>query len=315
MTSRPTDFFISLLIPVYNEEQNISVLFAQVLAHISVFNRYEIIFIDDGSTDDTFQKIKQLQQGNSNVHYLTLSKNFGHQNALKAGLDFCTGDVVISMDGDLQHPPALIPKMIDCWRNGYDAVVTTRKDIKETSLVKKFTSRYFYRLLSIISCIELKPGTADFRLLDRTVVEELKRFDENDIFFRGFVAWLGFRQFELSYTPDKRIAGETKYTLKKMFRLASSGLFGFSILPLRMVSLIGAVISCLSFLYGFYAILIRFFSEEVVFGWASIMTGIYFLGGIQLVCIGICGEYIGRIFMQVKNRPHYVIADTSLRRQ
>jgi len=313
MKPRPNDFVISFLIPVYNEEENIPVLFEKLSDSISIFKEYEIIFIDDGSTDGTLQKIKGIQLENCNVHYVTLSKNFGHQNALKAGLDVCTGDIVISMDGDLQHPPTLIPAMIEQWKNGYDVVVTIRKNRKGGSVLKKITSQYFYKLVTTISSIAMKPGTADFRLLDRKVVKVIKQFDENDIFFRGFVAWVGFRQFEISYTPDKRGSGKTKYTLRKMLRLASSGLMGFSIFPLRMVSLVGFFISGISFLYGFYAVLVRIFSDEVVSGWTSIMAGIYFLGGIQLVCIGICGEYIGKIFMQVKKRPPYVISDTSLR--
>ena len=158
----------------------------------------------------------------------------------------------------------------------------------------------------------MKPGSADFRLLDRKVVDVLRKFEESDIFYRGYVAWSGFKQIEVPYTPDKRGSGTTKYTPKKMIRLALNGLLGFSILPLRLVTLIGLVIAAVSFLYGFYAICIRIFSDTAVSGWASIMTGIYFLGGIQLFCIGICGEYIGRIFMQVKKRPHYIVAETSI---
>lgn len=313
MKSRSDTFLLSLVIPVYNEENNIEALFSRLILHIGQYDNYEILFIDDGSTDQTLLKIKEIQKNETNVQYLSLSKNFGHQNALKAGLDFCSGDIVISMDGDLQHPPELIPEMIDKWKNGYDVIVTTRKDIQELRVLKKVTSQNFYRLLSTISNIEIKPGTADFRLLDRKVVNVIKSFEERDIFFRGFVAWAGFKQFELPYTPDKRVAGETKYTMRKMLKLALNGLLGFSVFPLRMVSLAGVIISLASFIYGFYAIFIRIFSNEVVSGWASVMAGVYFLGGIQLICIGICGEYIGRIFMQAKRRPHYVIADTSLK--
>ncbi|MFC1832565.1 glycosyltransferase family 2 protein, partial [Thermodesulfobacteriota bacterium] len=248
----------------------------------------------------------------STVHYISLSRNFGHQNALKAGLDHCSGDVVISMDGDLQHPPGLIPEMIEKWQAGYDIVVTTRRDAEAGNFLKRFTSRNFYRLMSSFSNIELKPGSADFRLLDRTVVDVLKTFEETDIFYRGYVAWSGFKQFEIPYIPEKRQAGTTKYTPRKMIRLALDGLLGFSILPLRLVTMIGVVISMASFLYGFYAICIRLFSDTAVSGWASTMAGIYFLGGIQLLCIGICGEYIGRTFMEVKRRPHYIIAKTSI---
>ncbi len=311
MKLRTKDFLVSLLIPVYNEEENILIFYEHVVEFITIFNRYEIVFIDDGSKDQTLQEIQNIQKLNSNVHYLSLSKNFGHQNALKAGLDFCRGDVVISMDGDLQHPPSLIPEMIGYWKEGYDVVITIRKDSTESRLFKKFTSHYFYKFLTKISCIDLKSGTADFRLLDKKVVEVLRKYNESDIFFRGFIAWVGFRQIELPYISGKRVAGETKYTLRKMLRLASSGLLGFSVFPLRVVSLVGLVISCVSFCYGFYAILMRIISDDTVSGWASVIAGIYFLGGIQLLSIGICGEYVGKIFMQVKNRPQYIVAESS----
>jgi len=312
MVSRPIDFSLSIIIPVYNEQENIQSLYDQISPQIEQIKNSEIIFINDGSTDKTLEKIQTLHSSHHNVHYLDLSRNFGHQNALKAGLDFCSGDIVISMDGDLQHPPTLIPVMIEHWKNDYDVILTTRQEVEDSRLFKKLTSQNFYRLMGKISNIELKPGSADFRLLDRKVVDVLRRFEENDIFFRGYVAWSGFKQFEIPYTPEKRGSGKTKYTTRKMIRLALNGLLGFSTLPLRMVTLIGFVISLVSFSYGFYAICIRIFSEEAVSGWASVMTGVYFLGGIQLICIGICGEYIGRIFMQTKKRPHYIIAETSL---
>jgi len=313
MTFKKECFLLSLLVPVYNEEGNIKSFYDETVQFLSDFENYEIIFIDDGSYDATVQQIQNLQKINSSVHYVSLSRNFGHQSALKAGLDVCRGDVVISMDGDLQHPPSLIPEMIKCWSNGFDAVVTIRKESKDSGIFKRFTSKYFYYFLTRISCIELKPGSADFRLLDKKVVEVLRKSDENDLFVRGFISWVGFKQIELSYKPRERNSGETKYTLKKMLRLASNGLLGFSVFPLRMVSLVGLVISCLSFFYGFYAILMRFFSDDTVSGWASVMAGIYFLGGMQLLSIGICGEYVGKIFMQVKKRPQYVITETSLR--
>ncbi len=315
MIARPVDFLLSILVPVFNEEDNIRTLYRELTHHIEGLCRTEIIFINDGSSDRTLEEIQEMHNEYPEIHYLSLSRNFGHQSALKAGLDFCSGDVVISMDGDLQHPPHLIVKMLEQWKNGYDVVITTRQDKEESRLFKKCTSQNFYRLLSRISSLDLKPGTADFRLLDRKVVEVLKKFEESDIFFRGMVAWSGFKQFELPYIPEKRSSGETKYTLAKMLRLALNGLLGFSTFPLRMVTLIGMLISVASFLYGFYAIFIRIFSDEAVSGWASVMTGIYFLGGIQLISIGICGEYIGRIFMQTKKRPHYIIADTSLNDQ
>ena len=312
MRPLPEKFSLSILIPLFNEQDNIRNLHEQLNRYTSEISTREIIYINDGSTDRTLEALETLRSVDPTVHYISLSRNFGHQNALKAGLDHCSGDVVISMDGDLQHPPGLIPEMIEKWQAGYDIVVTTRRDAEAGNFLKRFTSRNFYRLMSSFSNIELKPGSADFRLLDRTVVDVLKTFEETDIFYRGYVAWSGFKQFEIPYIPEKRQAGTTKYTPRKMIRLALDGLLGFSILPLRLVTMIGVVISIASFLYGFYAVCIRLFSDTAVSGWASIMAGIYFLGGIQLLCIGICGEYIGRTFMEVKRRPHYIIGETSL---
>ena len=312
--SRPEDYILSLVVPVFNEEDNIKVFYERVMEKIEALCRSEIVFIDDGSNDRTLEEIKALRTEHDNVQYLSLSRNFGHQNALKAGLDFCSGDIVISIDGDLQHPPYLIPKMIEYWQDGYDIVATVRKDIEgETGWFKKFASRFFYQFLSAISSIDLKAGSADFRMLDRKVVDTWKRLEENDLFFRGYVAWSGFRQIECDYVPDKRHSGDTKYTLGKMLRLALNGLLGFSVLPLRMVILLGFIVSIFGFCYGLYAVLISIFSDRAVSGWSSIIAGVYFLGGIQLICIGVCGEYIGRIFMQVKKRPLYIVADTSLR--
>ncbi len=304
---------VSFLLPVYNEEKNIQAVYHEILRYVDdVMDHYEFLFINDSSSDGTLHEIIKLQEVDSNVHYLSLSRNFGHQNALKAGYDFATGDIVISLDGDMQHPPALIPEMIALWRKGYDVIITNRRDKETLHFLKRLTSKNFYRIFNKISELNLKPGTADFRLLDKKVVAVLKQQEETDLFFRGYVAWSGFRQHELLYTAHNRVAGETKYTLRKMMRLASSGLLGFSVLPLRVVSLLGFLISGMSFFYGFYAIFVRLFSDSAISGWASVMSGIYFLGGIQLICLGICGEYIGRIFMQVKKRPHYIIADTSL---
>ncbi|MCG6930411.1 MAG: glycosyltransferase family 2 protein [Desulfofustis sp.] len=313
MQTRPANFVLSIIIPVYNEADNIHTLYNEISNNIKTITNKELIFINDGSSDHTLEQIQALQQVDPSVHFINFSRNFGHQCALKAGLELCSGDVVISIDGDLQHPPSLLPLLLDKWKDGYDVVITIREELPGGNFFKRFTSHNFYRLLAKISDLRLKPGSADFRLLDRKVVDVLKRFEEIDIFYRGFVAWSGFKQYEISYVPEKRKSGATKYTTAKMIRLALNGLLGFSTLPLRLVTLTGLVISLVSFTYGFYAICIKIFSDSAISGWASIMTGIYFLGGVQLLCIGICGEYIGRIFMQVKKRPHYIIAETSLK--
>ena len=234
MIDRSDDFRLSILIPVLNEQDNIQAMYDEIEENLKEIQDKEIIYINDGSTDSSLEKIKKLRTLDNSVHYIDFSRNFGHQNALKAGLDLCSGDVVISMDGDLQHPPQLVTLLIERWREGYDVVITTRDDSSDSGLFKKLTSQLFYRLLGKLSNIGLKPGSADFRLLDRKVVDTLKRFDEKDIFYRGFVAWSGFKQIELPYKPAKRRSGLTKYSPRKMVRLALDGLLGFSILPLRL---------------------------------------------------------------------------------
>lgn len=313
MARRADDYLLSILVPVFNEEKNVGVLCSQVMRHIDPAARSEIIFVDDGSRDGTLDELKKLRLQHDNVHYLALSRNFGHQSALKAGLDACSGDVVISMDGDRQHPPGLIPKMIERWRDGSDVVITTREDADASEgLFKRITSSGFYWLFNRMSDVELKPGSADFRLLDRKVVEALREMRESDVFLRGHVAWSGFEQAEIRYTSDRRSAGGTKYTFGKMVRLAVGALVGFSVLPLRAVIVAGLATSLASFGYGLYAVLIRLFTDQAVSGWSSIMAGVYFLGGIQLVCIGVCGEYIGRVFAQVKERPLYIVREAAL---
>lgn len=313
--STTSDLLVSIIIPVYNEAGSISAVVERIGQSLTDQYDFEIVLVDDGSRDDTLQRIKDFCQHNKRIEYLSLSRNFGHQSALKAGLDHCKGDIVISMDGDLQHPPELIPTMIELWYEGYEVVVTVREDLNDTSVLKKLSSQWFYRLLNRISSIDIDSGAADFRLLDRKVVDSLKLFNEKDLFYRGFVSWVGFRQITIPYNPGQRLAGTSKYTLKKMLQLAGSGIMGFSILPLRVVSILGFAISLLAFCYGSYAILIKLFSNQAVSGWASVMTGIYFLGGIQLFCIGLCGEYIGRIFLQVKNRPNYIVKESSFEKK
>lgn len=301
---------ISVVIPLYNEEKNVAVVAAEVIKHTAPFAEIELIFIDDGSQDNTLTEIKKIANHESQVFYLSLSRNFGHQNALRAGLDIATGEAVITMDGDMQHPPELLPELINKWREGYEIVFTVRQDTDESSWFKRKTSILFYRIMNSMTGVRLHSGSADFRLLDRKVVTALKNMKENAIFYRGMIAWIGFRQSSISYIPHCRIHGSSKYSVRKMFRLALDGMTAFSFLPLRLAAITGFFIALLAFLYVLYAVLIKFFTDQAVSGWLSIMAGIYFLGGLQLLFIGLCGEYIGRIFMEVKRRPHYLILDS-----
>ncbi len=304
---------ISIIIPVYNEEKAVSILIDQIVRVLSPRTDFEIIIVDDGSSDSTLGVVKGLSLKHDNVVYISFSRNFGHQNALRAGLDFSKGEAIISMDGDLQHPPELLPQMIEKWEQGFDVVTTTRRNTAENSRFKRWSSFLYYRLINKIGDVELQQGAADFRLLDRKVVTSLKLFEEKSIFYRGLVAWVGFKQCQIGYDPNSRVFGSSKYSLRRMTRLAVDGLTSFSVMPLRLATLSGILISLLSFLYAIYALLIKIFTENAAPGWSSIMAGIYFLGGIQLIFLGLHGEYIGKIFMEVKRRPNYIVSETNLK--
>lgn len=312
MPLRPLPARISVVVPVCNEEKNVATLASAVLAQLASLNiEPELIFIDDGSSDNTLAEIKRLALEQKSVFYLSLSRNFGHQNALRAGLDMAVGDAVITMDGDMQHPPEILPKMIEKWQDGVDIVCMIRLDTEETSWFKRKTSALFYWLMNQLVGVKMSKGSADFRLLDKKAVDALKSIRENNIFYRGLISWAGFRQCNIEYVPSVRLYGRSKYSIRKMFRLALDGITAFSFLPLRLAAA-GFFIASLAFVYVLYALFIRLFTEQAVDGWMSLMAGIYFLGGVQLIFIGLCGEYIGRIFMEVKGRPHYFISEAKL---
>lgn len=304
---------ISIVIPSFNEEDNIAVVAEKVIEQLKGFE-YELIFVDDGSKDKTLGHLKILNASNPNIHFLSFSRNFGHMAALKAGLDAATGDCVISMDADLQHPPRLLPEMIAHWQEGYEVVYTVREESKDNSWFKNKTANMFYSLLNKLSDIELEQGAADFRLLDRKVVEVIKKSGEINLFLRGYIAWVGFKKFKIAYQPDKRFSGVTKYTFKKMFRFALNGITSFSIKPLHFSTIIGVIISGFAFLYALYALWVYFFTEQAITGWASVLISVLFIGGIQLLMLGIIGEYLGTIVVQTKGRPDYIVSESSLSR-
>lgn len=313
MTKKDTtpNFKVSIVIPAYNEQGNVEPLTAKLVEVLSQYNDYEILFVDDGSNDETLNHLKQLHKQNNRVQYISLARNFGHQNALKAGIDEATGDCVITMDGDLQHPPEMIPQLIEKWLDGYDVVYTVRKDDPELSWFKRKTSSLFYSLMNWLSDIHIKKGMADFRLLDRNVVEVFRGFRESHLFFRGMTAWVGFRQYELEYKPDKRHSGKTKYSFKRMLGFALTGITSFSIKPLRLSIMLGVFLAILAFVYGIYAICMKFFSDLVIPGWTSVLVSVLFIGGVQLIVLGIIGEYIGKLVMESKQRPHYIVKEKS----
>jgi len=303
---------VSIVIPAYNEADNIFVIaesIKQVFASINY--NYEIILVDDGSADNTIDKIKEYASQHNNIFFLEFSKNFGHQLAVKAGMDHAYGDCVISMDCDMQHPPELIPEMLKKWEEGFEVVYTIREEDKTLSKGKRSSSSLFYKTLNWLSDIELESGAADFRLLDQKVVNVFRNFHENEPFLRGLVKWLGFKQFAIKYNPAARFSGQSKYTLKKMLRLALHGVTSFSIKPLYSAVYLGFTLSFASVLYIPY-IIYAFVNDVEVSGWASVIMTIVFFGGLQLIILGIIGIYVGKMFMQSKNRPNYIIRSTNI---
>lgn len=303
---------ISIVVPVCNEEANIKVMIASLENVLQPLPySYTIIFVDDGSTDGTLDEIKRQADSHQQIFFISLARNFGHQNALKAGLDMADGDCVIMMDGDLQHPPGLIPEMLRFWETGFDVVYTIRKDHKEMPLMKRKTSNMFYNLINNLSDIDLEPGTADFRLMDKKVVAVFRTFKETDLFMRGLVKWMGFKQIGLEYDPAQRTQGQSKYTVKRMVRFALEGITSFSIRPLYIATYLGFIFSLLSLLYIPY-IIYSFYFGHIISGWASMIATIAFFGGLQLMILGIIGMYLGKLFMQSKQRPHYIVKESNL---
>lgn len=306
-----TDKKISLVIPCYNEEENLFALYNAIIKVVEKHGSYEIIFVDDGSKDSSLSILKELASKNANVNYIALSRNFGHQNALKAGLDAATGDCTISMDADMQHPPELIDELISKWKEGYDVVYTIRKNSK-LPFFKKLTSKLYYKFIKKLSDTEIHEGAADFRLLDKKVVKELSSLKENYLFIRGLVSWLGFKHTSVTYTAQDRYAGKSKYSYRKMMGFARSGVTSFSIKPLYLSALLGTIIAILSFLYGLYAIWASIFTDWVITGWTSTIVSVLFMGGVQLIMIGVLGEYLGKMFIENKRRPNYIVKETNI---
>ncbi|MFM6977070.1 MAG: glycosyltransferase family 2 protein [Sphingobacteriaceae bacterium] len=302
---------ISIVVPAHNEAGNIKLMSQKLLEVMAKFNyEYEILFVDDGSSDNSLEILQQLNKENPRIHFVELSRNFGHQNALKAGLDLADGDCVVSLDCDMQHPPELIETFIKKWEEGYEIVYSRRKETKNISLFKKYTSLYFYRLINQMSEVRLENGTADFRLIDRKVANIFQEFPEHDPFIRGLVKWTGFRKYGIDYDPNERHSGESSYSTKKMIRLAIQGLTSFSVKPLYAAVYLGFVFSLVAILYIPY-VLYSLCIGEAVLGWASLIMTITFFAGLQLMIMGIIGIYIGKIFMQSKQRPNYIIRNTS----
>jgi polyisoprenyl-phosphate glycosyltransferase len=300
---------LSIVIPCYNEEKNIRKLYDELkLVLTGLKYSFEIIFADDGSRDETFAQIRSLHEQDSHVNGISLSRNFGHQIALYAGMSNATGNIVITMDGDLQHPPAIIAELLQKYEEGYDIVNTRRIDPKDIGAFKKLSSSFFYKLMNTMSDVRIEPASADFRLMNRKAVDAFLQIPERDRFTRGLVSWMGFRQAVIDYHAAPRFAGKSKYTLRKMMRFASAGITSFSSKPLRISFYFGLIIFFLGLGYAIYAIIAHFLGKTVS-GWTSIMVSVLIIGGVQLLSIGIIGEYIAKIFHESKARPMFFIKD------
>jgi dolichol-phosphate mannosyltransferase len=271
----------------------------------------EIIFINDGSTDGSIELIHRLSEEFSDIRYIDLSRNFGHQMAVMAGIDACHGDAVVIIDADLQDPPEIIPLMLSQWRDGSEVVYAKRKRRKGESWLKLITARLFYRLLKFLTSIDIPLDTGDFRLIDRKIVNLLKRMPEKNKFLRGQIAWLGFNQTAIEYDREKRHSGETGYGIGRMIKLAIDGITAFSTFPLKMVTIFGFLCSFLAFLVIVYALYAKYMWDDTVPGWASLMVSILFLGGVQMIALGVIGEYLSRVNDNVRGRPTYVIKDSN----
>ena len=300
---------ITILVPAYNEEDVLIMLYERVSTIMNSLTNYnfEILFVNDGSTDKTLDILKDLREKDNRICYLNLSRNFGKEIAMIAGLDYSKGDAVIIIDADLQDPPELIPEMISYWEQGYDDVYAKRKSRKGETWLKKFTSKMYYKTLQSVTKIEIQKDTGDFRLLDRRCVEALKQFRESQRYTKGLFSWIGYNKKEILYDRDPRAAGKTKWNYKKLVDLSLDGITSFTTAPLRWSAVIGLLISVIGFIYMIAIILKTIIQGVDVPGYASTMVVILFIGGIQLIFLGIIGEYLGRAFYETKNIPIYFV--------
>lgn len=299
---------ISIIVPLFNEELVIAEMYSRLTQVLNNANfDYEILLINDGSRDKTLSIARDICAADRNVKLISFSRNFGHQVAITAGIDKASGHAVVIIDADLQDPPELIPKMVDKWTEGYQVVYGARRKREGERLFKRLTASLFYRILRRMTLVDIPVDTGDFRLIDRRIVEQLKQMRERTRFVRGMVSWVGFKQCKLEYVREKRLAGETKYPFKKMLKFALDGILSFSQVPLKFASAFGFICSGISFLALVYGLIIKYlFPQQAIPGWASIFVGLLFLGGVQLICLGVLGEYLGRIYEEVKQRPLYI---------
>jgi dolichol-phosphate mannosyltransferase len=302
-------FLLSVIVPMYFEQEVARECHRRLTDVLDGKYNYELLYVNDGSTDDTLPILKELAEKDKRVRVLSFSRNFGHQVAVTAGVHYAKGDALVIIDADLQDPPELIPDMIKLWQEGWEVVYAKRKKRKGESAFKLFSAKMFYKTLSMLTDIDIPADTGDFRLIDRKVADAFRQMPERSRFIRGMIAWLGFKQTPIEYERDARFAGETKYPLKKMLKLASNGILSFSTQPLRLVMTVGLLAVVVSLGLLVYAIIAKATGQTDT-GWASLMVTITFLGGVQLMSIGVLGQYLARMFEESKNRPLYIVSET-----
>jgi polyisoprenyl-phosphate glycosyltransferase len=307
---------LSIVLPAHDEVANIAPMAAALKKVLAPLGRAEIIFVDDGSRDGTLAAIRAAAAGDPAIRYVSFTRNFGHQAALRAGLRFARGAAVIVMDADFEHPPELIPELVGRWRAGTKIVATQRNDdLAPVSATKRLTSRLYYRLLDGIGDVRIAPGSADYMLLDRAAVDAVNGIEDHDLFLRGLVRWLGFAMETVPFKRGLRREGDSKYSLRRMVELAVTGIAGHSVRPLRFAVWLAFVFAVLGGLFVIYSIVSFLFIQHTVAGWSSIMAAIAILGAAQLLVLGIIGEYVGRILRETRRRPSYIVAETEADRR
>ena len=301
---------ISIIIPMYNEQESLPMLYERLMKVLNnIKYDYEILFVNDGSGDKSLDIVKDFNRINSNVSYISLSRNFGKEVAMAAAFDYVIGDAAIIMDADLQHPPELIHEMIKYWEQGYDDIYAKRRIRKGESAIKRYTAKKFYKILGKVSRIPIQEDTGDFRLISRRFIDELRKIRESQRYTKGMFSWVGLKKTEIYFDREARIAGKTKWSYGKLIDLAVEGVTSFTVMPLKISMILGMGIGTISFIYLLYIVMKTLIFGVDTPGYASIICVVLFMGGIQLFSLGIIGEYLGRVFMETKNRPLYVVEE------
>ena len=311
MPSYSGDVELSVVVPVYNEEQNLDYLFERLTSVLNRLNMtYEIVCVNDGSRDNTIERLIEHHQQNPAIKVVNLSRNYGKEIALSAGLDYTCGDAVVPIDADLQDPPELIADLVAKWREGYDVVLATRRSRQGESWIKRLTANAFYRIIDRISQVPIPRDTGDFRLIDRRVVDAIKQLPERNRFMKGLFAWVGFKQTSILYDRPSRYKGETTWNYWRLWNFALDGITSFSFIPLKVWSYIGLLVAIPAFFYASFLVIRTVLFGVDLPGYASIMVAVLFLGGVQLVSLGVLGEYLGRVYEEVKGRPLYLVRES-----